>query len=467
MEKSDSFVQFGATGDLARKMTFVSLYRLAEKGRLDVPVIGVASNDWDVDTFRNRARADIVAAGQQIDEGVWQRLASSMDYVQGDYTRPDTYERVKDALSGASNPLFYLEIPPGLFETVVQGLYNEGLTRGSRVVVEKPFGHDLESAIQLNASLSGMLDEDQIYRIDHYLGKNAVEDIMVWRFANRMVEPIWNSDHIEAVMITMAESFDVSDRGHFYDDVGALKDVVQNHLMQVTGLLAMEPPTRNTPAAIHAEQVKVFDAIEPVEPGHFVRGQYDGYLDVDGVRDGSTTETYVALRIDIDSWRWAKVPFLIRAGKSLSLTATEVVVRFRRPPLTLFDQVGARVPDHNVMRLLLGPTGGVRLHLQAKDPTAGMTSVPVVAGIDFHQELGDELLPYELLLGEALEGDSTLFATQAMIEGTWRALQPVLDQPGEVITYRPGSMGPAEADAMAGRYGGWVDPVGGASDEPA
>jgi glucose-6-phosphate 1-dehydrogenase len=456
---TDVFVQFGASGDLAKKMTFVSLYRLARRGRLRVPVVGVAFDDWDDDTYRAHFRAGVEAAGEQVDAALWGRMSAGMRYVHGDYTKPDVYDRVREAIGGAAHPLFYLQIPPDLFETVVRGVSEAGMADGARFVIEKPFGHDLQSAIDLQNRLTHLVDDNQIYRIDHYLGKNAVEDIMVWRFANRMIEPLWNRSHIDCVMITMAEAFDVADRGSFYDRVGAVKDVVQNHLMQVIGLLAMEPPTRDSPDAIHAEQVKVFDEMHPVDPAACVRGQYAGYLSVPGVAPRSTTETYVALRVEIDSWRWAGVPFYVRAGKSLGVTATEVDVRFHRAPLQLFREVGARHPEPNLLRLRIGPVDGIQLAVQAKHPGGRLESERVTLDLDFHKELGDEPLPYELLLGDAVEGDPTLFATPEMIEGTWRVLDPLLRDPGPVHTYAPATMGPGEADRLVTHHGGWIDPL--------
>ncbi|MEE2680831.1 MAG: glucose-6-phosphate dehydrogenase, partial [Planctomycetota bacterium] len=278
---SDALVVFGVSGDLAKKMTFVSLYKLAERGLLTVPFIGVAFTDWSDDQFREHALQSIKECGQEVDPSVWKRMSESMTYVQGDYTKPETYEAVKGKLGDARHPLFYLEIPPSLFLTAVEGLHAVGLTRNARVVIEKPFGHDYDSAVKLYGDLAKMLDESQIYRIDHYLGKNAIQDIMVWRFSNRMFEPIWNSAHIESVQITMAESFDVADRGSFYDKVGALKDVVQNHIMQIIGLLSMDPPSKATPAAIHAQQLHAFESMRPIDPSDYVRGQYAGYHDVE------------------------------------------------------------------------------------------------------------------------------------------------------------------------------------------
>ena len=468
-KRSDAIVLFGASGDLAKKMTFVSLYRLAVRGLLDLPVIGVAFSEWDDEQLRAHAKQAIQDAGASLDEAVWTAMAARMRFVQGDYTKPETYATVKTMLEsvGSTHPLFYLEIPPGLFEVTVKGLYDGGLTTNARVVVEKPFGYDLASAQALYTSLSSMLRDDQLYRIDHYLGKNAVQDIMVWRFANRMFEPLWNRHHIDSVQITMSESFDVSDRGSFYDKVGALKDVIQNHIMQVIGLLSMDPPSEATPEQIHASQLEVFQSMHPIEPKEYVRGQYEGYLDVDGVADGSTTETFVAMRIHINNWRWMDVPFFIRTGKSLAKTATEAIVVFKRPPMLLFEESAHRKPEPNWIRFRLGHNDGVQMRVQALDPTSTMSSTDVVLNVNFSDALGVEKLPYEQLLGDALDGNATRFATQPIIEGTWKALAQILENPGPALPYKCGTWGPAEADKLTHGHHAWIEPIGVASDRPA
>jgi glucose-6-phosphate 1-dehydrogenase len=447
---ADALVLFGATGDLAKRKLFPALYHLVRRGALTVPVVGVARSDWTDADFRSHARESIVERVESPDEDVIADLESRMDLVQGDYAADATWQSLAETLdrAGSKNAVYYMAIPPHMYPTVAEALASVGLHDRGRIVVEKPFGRDLQSAQELNATLHSIFPEERIFRIDHYLGKEAVEDLLVFRFSNMLLEPVWNRRYVRSVQVTMAESIGVEGRGAFYDSVGAIRDVMQNHLLQVVALLAMEPPVDPDASFLQDEKAKVLAAMEPIDPERMVRGQYVGYRDEPGVDPASTTETFVATRLEIDSWRWAGVPWYVRVGKALTDSVTEAVIELREPPQMLFDEAGGAVPERNLVRLRLGQRDGVTFSLQAKTPGPHMDSQKVDVCVDFAAALGERQDAYERLLRDAIDGSPRRFAREDVVERTWRVVQPALDEPGSIHPYFRDTWGPAEADRI-------------------
>ena len=449
---ADALVLFGATGDLAKRKLFPALYQLVRRGELKVPIIGVARSDWTDDDFRAHARESVVANVAGYEEDVIRDMCGRMDLIQGDYSSPATWDSLCETLDrhGSEVAVFYMAIPPDMFPTVAEKLASVGLNQRGRIVVEKPFGRDLNSALELNRTLHSVFPEERIFRIDHYLGKEAVEDLLVFRFSNMLLEPLWNRNYVRSVQVTMAESIGVEGRGSFYEGVGAIRDVLQNHLLQVVCLLAMEPPVDPAASFLQDEKAKILAAMEPIDPHCLVRGQYIGYRDEPGVDPHSTVETFAATRLTIDSWRWAGVPWYVRVGKAMSHAVTEAVVELREPPQLLFDEAGGPRPDRNLVRVRRVKNDGVTFVLQAKTPGPHLDSEEVDLGVDFAAALGERHEAYERLLRDAIDGNPRRFARYDVVERLWAVVQPALDEPVPIYPYFRETWGPSDADKVLG-----------------
>ena len=454
-ENSDAFVFFGATGDLAYKQIFPALQLMVKKGELDVPLVGVAKAGWNLEQLRERARQSLVEHGG-VDEAAFAKLISLMRYVDGDYGDEDTFKELRSQLGDAKRPLHYLAIPPSLFETVAQNLAECGAAKDARVVVEKPFGRDLRSSRELNRTLHQYFPESSIFRIDHYLGKEPVQNLLYFRFANSFLEPIWNRTHVQAVQVTMAESFGVQGRGAFYEEAGAIRDVIQNHMLQVVALLAMEAPVGRDVDSIRDSKAQLLKSIRPLVPGDVVRGQFEGYTSEKGVAPDSQVETFAALRLHIDTWRWSGVPFFIRAGKCLPVTATEVWVELTQPPLDLFRDV--KSDGSNYYRFELSPNVTIALGAHTKRPGEAMDGQHVE--LVLHETSVDYEPPYARLLADAMRGQATLFARQDAVDEAWEIVDPILGNVTPVHSYKPGTWGPRKANALTSDVGGWYNPEG-------